>query len=81
MRFADDEDLVRMGYQNLIVSGRLRKNLMTDQDIQAFHDEIQFHKPDIVLIDPIINFFDGEENSNTEIRKLLDRVDKLIEIQ
>lgn len=79
-RFADDEDLVRMGYQNLIVSGRLRKNLMTDQDIQAFHDEIQFHKPDIVLIDPIINFFDGEENSNTEIRKLLDRVDKLIEL-
>ena len=47
---------------------------MTDQDIEAFHQEIQFHKPDIVMIDPIINFFDGEENSNTEIRKLLDRI-------
>ena len=32
------------------------------------------------MIDPIINFFDGEENSNTEIRKLLDRVDMLIEM-
>ena len=32
------------------------------------------------MIDPIINFFDGEENSNTEIRKLLDRIDKLIEL-
>jgi hypothetical protein len=79
-RFGDDEDMVRLGYENLIVSGRLRKNLMTDQDIQAFHEEIQYHKPDIVMIDPIINFFDGEENSNTEIRKLLDRVDKLIEM-
>ena len=79
-RFGDDEDMVRMGYDNLIVSGRLRKNLMTDQDIQAFHEEIQFHKPDLIMIDPIINFFDGEENSNTEIRKLLDRVDKLAEM-
>ena len=78
-RFGDDEDTIRQGYDNLIVSGRLRKNLMTDQDIEAFHQEIQFHKPDIVMIDPIINFFDGEENSNTEIRKLLDRIDKLIE--
>ena len=79
-RFGDDEDTIRQGYDNLIVSGRLRKNLMTDQDIEAFHQEIQFHKPDIVMIDPIINFFDGEENSNTEIRKLLDRIDKLIEL-
>ena len=79
-RFAHDEDMIRMGYQNLIVSGRLRKNLMTDQDIQSFHEEIQYHKPDIVMIDPIINFFDGEENSNTEIRKLLDRIDRLIEL-
>ena len=62
-----------MGHNNLIISGRLRKNLMKDQDIQAFSDEIAFHKPDIVMIDPIINFFDGEENSNTEIRKLMDR--------
>ena len=79
-RFEFDQDLISMGHNNLIISGRLRKNLMKDQDIQAFSDEIAFHKPDIVLIDPIINFFDGEENSNTEIRKLLDRVDMLIEM-
>ena len=69
-----------MGHNNLIISGRLRKNLMKDQDIQAFSDEIAFHNPDIVMIDPIINFFDGEENSNTEIRKLMDRVDMLMEM-
>ena len=79
-RFAGDDELIHMGHNNLIISGRLRKNLMKDQDIQAFSDEIAFHKPDIVMIDPIINFFDGEENSNTEIRKLMDRVDMLMEL-
>ncbi len=79
-RFAADDDLRRLGHSNLIISGRLRKNLMKDQDIQAFSDEIAFHKPDIVMIDPIINFFDGEENSNTEIRKLMDRIDMLMDI-
>ena len=79
-RFATDDDLRRLGHSNLIISGRLRKNLMKDQDIQAFSDEIAFHKPDIVMIDPIINFFDGEENSNTEIRKLMDRIDMLMDI-
>jgi len=79
-RFEFDDDLRRMGHNNLIISGRLRKNLMRDQDIEQFSQEIEFHKPDIVMIDPIINFFDGEENSNTEIRKLLDRVDMLMDM-
>lgn len=79
-RFAADDDLRKLGHNNLIISGRLRKNLMKDQDIQAFSDEIAFHQPDIVMIDPIINFFDGEENSNTEIRKLMDRIDMLMDI-
>ena len=69
-----------MGYNNLIITGRLRKNLMRDGDIQAISDEIAFHNPDIVMIDPVINFFDGEENNNSEIHKLLDRVDLLIEL-
>ena len=79
-RFSTNDDLRQMGFSNLIISGRLRKNLMKDSDIQAFSDEVAFHDPDIVMIDPIINFFDGEENSNTEIRKLLDRVDMLMEL-
>ena len=79
-RFEFDQELLSMGHSNLIISGRLRKNLMRDQDIEQFSQEIAFHKPDIVMIDPIINFFDGEENSNTEIRKLLDRVDMLIDM-
>ena len=79
-RFEFDQELLSMGHSNLIISGRLRKNLMRDQDIEQFSQEIEFHKPDLVMIDPIINFFDGEENSNTEIRKLLDRVDMLIDM-
>ena len=79
-RFAASEDLIPMGYNNLIITGRLRKNLMRDGDIQAISDEIAFHQPDIVMIDPVINFFDGEENNNSEIHKLLDRVDLLIEL-
>jgi len=34
----------------------------------------------LVMIDPIINFFSGEENSNSEIHEMLSRVDKLIEL-
>ena len=65
--------------ENLIVSGRLRKNLLKDSDIDMVSEEIAFHKPDIVMLDPFINFFDGEENSNADIHKLLGRVDRLIE--
>ena len=79
-RFAADPEVQRVGYDNLIISGRLRKNLMRDADIQAFSDEIAFHKPDIVMIDPIINFFDGEENNNSDIRRLMDRIDMLMEM-
>jgi len=66
--------------ENLIVSGRLRKNLLKDSDIDMVSEEIAFHKPDIVMLDPFINFFDGEENSNADIHKLLGRVDRLIEL-
>ena len=66
--------------ENLNVSGRLRKNLLKDSDIDMVSEEIAFHKPDIVMLDPFINFFDGEENSNADIHKLLGRVDRLIEL-
>jgi len=79
-RFAADPEVQRIGYDNLIISGRLRKNLMRDADIQAFSDEIAFHNPDIVMIDPVINFFDGEENNNSDIRRLMDRIDMLMEM-
>ena len=79
-RYLGDPDVQRIGYDNLIISGRLRKNLMRDADIQAFSDEIAFHNPDIVMIDPVINFFDGEENNNSDIRRLMDRIDMLMEL-
>ena len=78
--FMHDRELMEIGKANLIASGRLRKNLMKDKDIDAIAESIDYHRPDIVMIDPIINFFDGEENSNSEIHQMLSRVDKLIEL-
>ena len=78
--YAHDPDLMALGHANLIPTGRLRKNIMRDKDINAIAESIDYHQPDIVMIDPIINFFDGEENSNQEIHSLLSRVDRLIEL-
>ena len=78
--FLHDRELLELGKSNLIASGRLRKNLMRDKDIDEIATSIDYHKPDIVMIDPIINFFDGEENSNSEIHQMLSRVDRLIEL-
>ena len=79
-QFLGDPELLALGQSNLIPSGRLRKNFMRDQDIDMISEEIAFHKPDIVMLDPFINFFDGEENNNADIHKVLDRVDKLIDL-
>ena len=78
--FIHDREMLDLGKANLIASGRLRKNIMRDKDIDEIATSIDYHKPDIVMIDPIINFFSGEENSNSEIHEMLSRVDKLIEL-
>ena len=78
--FHHDPELYNLGKSNPIASGRLRKNIMRDKDINAIAESIDYHQPDIVMIDPIINFFDGEENSNQEIHSLLSRIDRLIEL-
>ena len=78
--YRHDPDLLALGHANLIPTGRLRKNIMRDKDINAIAESIDYHQPDIVMIDPIINFFDGEENSNQEIHNLLSRIDRLIEL-
>ena len=78
--YEEQSEYVESLGENLIVSGRLRKNLLKDSDIDMVSEEIAFHQPDIVMLDPFINFFDGEENSNADIHKLLGRVDRLIEL-
>jgi hypothetical protein len=78
--FMHDQDLMDLGKSNLIASGRLRKNIMRDGDMDDIAESIDYHKPDLVMIDPIINFFSGEENSNQEVHEMLSRVDKLIEM-
>ena len=78
--FEHDEELLQLGKSNLIASGRLRKNIMRDADMDDIAQSIDYHKPDLLMIDPIINFFSGEENSNQEVHEMLSRVDKLIEM-
>ena len=41
---------------------------------------MNINSQDIVMIDPIMDLFDGEENSNQEIHNLLSGVDRLIEL-
>ena len=58
--FHHDPELYNLGKSNLVASGRLRKNIMRDADMDAIAESIEYHKPDLVMIDPIINFFSGE---------------------
>ena len=78
--FHHDPELYNLGKSNLVASGRLRRNIMRDSDMDDIAQSIEFHKPDLVMIDPIINFFSGEENSNSEIHEMLSRIDRLIEL-
>ena len=52
-------DLAATKLTGTIASGRLRKNIMRDSDMDAIAESIEYHKPDLVMIDPIINFFSG----------------------
>ena len=63
---------------NLILSGRLDLDLKgSERDYMAVQKAIEAHKPDILCIDPIIEFSTAEENSNVEVRALLRRINAL----
>ena len=46
--YEEQSEYVESLGENLIVSGRLRKNLLKDSDIDMVSEEIAFHQPDIV---------------------------------
>ena len=77
--YEKDKEKTDLLGENLIVTGRLQKNLMRDADIEMVARSIEFHEPDMIMIDPVINFFSGEENKNEDVQKFLSRVDKLID--
>jgi hypothetical protein len=49
--FHHDPELYNLGKSNLVASGRLRKNIMRDSDMDAIAESIEYHKPDLVMID------------------------------
>ena len=77
--YEQHSEMIELIDQNLVVTGRLQKNLMRDADIDMVARSIEFHEPDMIMIDPVINFFSGEENKNEDVQKFLSRVDKLID--
>jgi hypothetical protein len=65
---------------NLIMSGRLRKNFMNNAHMDEIFQSVKHFKPDLIGIDPIINFSLEDENNNAAISILLeDRVTALMQ--
>ncbi len=65
-------------YENLHVSSRLAVDLM-GQDKNSVSDVIGALKPDVIGIDPVISFAQLEENSSTDVSKLL--YDRILSLQ
>lgn len=59
---------------NLIVTGRAPLALNRKEDWSFVAEHIKKHQPDLICIDPAINFFTGEENANAEVMDFLERV-------
>lgn len=63
--------------ENFLTSGRCDIDLLNDRDdhdVRALLDQV---RPDIVCLDPVINFSSAKENDNTEVRAMLRRVDHI----
>lgn len=73
-RTLDDSELGLMR-SNLLMSGRLRLDIMNNQDMEQIIKAVEASKPDILCIDPIINFSGANENDNQEVHALLSRCD------
>ena len=64
--------------QNFFASGRLRIDAMNPEQWDNTIELLSQINPDIVIIDPVINFFPGgNENDNSEMHRLLERFDTL----
>lgn len=57
---------------NLLLSSKdMRIQLDTDDGIKRIQDLVSEHKPDVLVFDPLWNFHSKDENSATEMRKVL----------
>lgn len=54
-------------------------DMMRDSFREIIKEKVAVHKADILIIDPLISFHNLDENSNDQMRKLLDQVSLLAE--
>jgi hypothetical protein len=55
-------------------------NLMEDEDLQGLLDAVKDFQADLVIIDPVANFWQGDENSSASVNKLFSQIAKVQEI-
>ncbi len=60
--------------KNFIATDRAPMSLDRDRDWTFVSGDIEKHKPDLICVDPAINYFGGEENANAEVMAFLERV-------
>lgn len=60
---------------NLYMTGRLHKDITNAYDRKQITEMIREIQPDIIAVDPVINFSTANENDNVEVHKLLTALD------
>lgn len=76
--FSVDEKSRKLIQENfLFVSVRLLLPKM--ESLKALRENISEIQPEIVIIDPLKNFFDGEENSADDVRKFMQAIRQIID--
>jgi len=63
--------------ENFQMTGRLNLDITNPNDFNTIIKMIELSPPDVIIFDPFINFSSAEENSNSEMRAVLDRFDHL----
>lgn len=71
---AEEHALLR---ERFVMTGRCDLDLLDGADYDLLSRAVTDQDPDLLIIDPIINFSSADENDNAEMRKLLRLVDAL----
>lgn len=66
--------------ENLAMTGRLDVDITQSNGFQQVANIIAEFKPDVIILDPVIDLSSVEENNNVDVRKLLRQVDRLAAI-
>lgn len=52
-------------------------NLLDDEDLQGLLDAVTENGAELVIIDPVANFWQGDENNSSAVNKLFDQIAKI----